>query len=103
MADADPPYKIDDGEAPSDRDGHAPDSDPLEEQVAHGVQQHHREQKRDAETYEPSVRRGTGQHDGADFFRDRAEGVAGLDYRGSFGFHRCFVLLVHAALATLRG
>ena len=39
----------------------------------------------DAEADEPAVRGGPGQHDRADFFRDRAEGVAGLDDRGAFG------------------
>jgi hypothetical protein len=81
VADSDPPHEVDDGEAPADGDGHAPDADAFQEQVADGVEHHHRHQKGDAEADEPSVRRGTGEHDRADLLRDRAEGVAGLDHR----------------------
>ena len=37
---------------------------------------------------------GTGQHDGADLFRDRGESVARLDHRSLLRVHRRFVLLV---------
>ena len=56
---------------------------PFRNEVADGVEQHHGQHEGDAEAEEPSVGGGTGQHDGADFFRDRAEGVAGLDYGGA--------------------
>ena len=84
VADTDPPHEVDNGEAPADRDGVSPDPDALQKQVADGVEHHHREHEGDAEAEEPAVRRGTGQHDGADFFRDRGEGVARLDDRSSF-------------------
>jgi hypothetical protein len=81
VADSDPPDEVDDGEAPADGDGHAPDADALQKQIADGVQHHHGQHESEAEADEPSVGRGAGQHDGADLFRDRAEGVAGLDDR----------------------
>ncbi len=83
VADTDPPHEVDDGESPADGDGDAPDARALDEQVADGVQHHHGQQEDDAEAEEPSVRGGTGQHDGADLVRDRGEGVAGLDDRRS--------------------
>ena len=83
VADTDPPDEVDDGEAPADGDGHAPDADALQEEIADGIEHHHREHEADAEADEPAVRSGTGQHDRADFFRDRAEGVSGLDDRSS--------------------
>ena len=59
----------------------APDADALQEQVADGVEHHHRQQKAMPKPDEPSVRSRTRQHDGADFVRDRAEGVARPDHR----------------------
>ena len=96
MADSDPPHEVDDGEAPADRNGYAPDADALEEQVSDGKQHHHRQQEADAEANEPPIRGRTGQHDGADFFRDRAEGVARLYDRSAFRLDRRLVWLVHS-------
>ena len=97
MTDADPPDEVDNGEAPSDRDGHAPDADSFEEEVSDGEQHHHGEHEADAESDEPAVRGGAGQHDGADLFGDRAERVAWLDNRSSLEVGRRFVLLWHEA------
>jgi len=95
VSDSDPPYKIDDGESPADGNRYSPDADALQKQVANGVEQHHRHQEGDSEADEPAIRRGTGQHNGADFLRDRAEGVTRLDDRRLLRLHRRFVLLVH--------
>ena len=103
MADTDPPDEVDDGEAPSDGDGDAPDADAFEEEVSDGVEHHHGEHEGDAEAEEPSVGGGTGQHDGADFFRDRAEGVAGFDDGSAIEFGGRFVLLRHAGLRNSSG
>jgi len=58
VTDADPPHEVDDGEAPSDRDGHAPDADAFQDQVSDGVEHHHRQHEGNAEAEEPSVRSG---------------------------------------------
>src|SRR6266567_3071596 len=96
MADADPPDKVDDGEAPSDGDGDAPDADAFEEEVSDGEQHHHGEHEGDAEAKEPSVGGGTGQHDGADLFRDRTESVPGFDDGSAIGVDRRFVFVSHS-------
>ena len=100
MADTDPPDKVDDLKSPADGSGVAPDANAFEEQVSGGVEQHHGEHEGDAEAEEPSVGSGTGQHDRADFFGDRAKGVARLDYGSALEFGRRFVVLVHALLAS---
>src|SRR3954452_21136960 len=101
MSNTDPPHEVDDRKAPSDRDGDTPDTDALNEQISEGKEQHHRHHEGDAEADEPSIGRRTREHDGADFFGDRTEGMAGLDDRGAFNFGRRFVLLWHAAAQLL--
>src|SRR5581483_231685 len=101
MADTDPPDEVDNGEAPSDRDGDAPDADALQEQIPDGKQHHHGRHEAETEPDEPSVRRRAGQHDGADLFRDRAESVPGLDNGCAFEFGGRFVLLWHVWFLAL--
>ena len=103
MANTDPPDEVDDGESPADGNGGTPYADALEEKVSDGVEHHHRQHEGNAETQKPSVGGGTGQHDGADFLRDRAEGVARLDYRSPVCIDRRFVLLAHAACEIPQG
>ena len=91
VSDSDPPDEVDDGESPADGDIYAPDSNPANEEIADGVEQAHGDQEGEAESNEPSVGCGASEHDGADFVRDRGEGVPGLDYR------RGLSLLVHGS------
>src|SRR5205823_7316217 len=78
VSDSDPPDKVDDGESPADGDIYAPNSDSANEQIADGVEPAHEDQKREAESNEPSVGRRASEHDGADFVCDRGEGVPRL-------------------------
>src|SRR5712671_4878658 len=105
MADSNPPYKVYDREAPSDGNGNAPNSSALQEQVTDGEQQHHRQHESDAKAHEPPIRGGTGQHNGADFFRHRAEGVARLNDRSPLRVDRHLILLVHycSSMNSVRG
>src|SRR5215831_4053410 len=100
ITNTDPPHEVDDGEAPSDGDGHAPDANPLQKEVAHGVEQHHRGHEGDAESDEPSVGRRSRENDGTDLFGNRAESMAGFDHGSAFDLGRRFVLLVHAFKIT---
>src|SRR5579864_3004685 len=100
MADSDPPDEIDDGESPPDGDGHAPDADALQKKIADRVEHHHREYEAQTKAHEPAVRSGTRQHDRADLFCDRAEGVARLDHRRALRLYRHLVLLVHTRISV---
>src|SRR6185312_2086047 len=76
MADTDPPHKIDDGEAPSDGDGDAPDSHALDQQIANGSLQH--AEKRQGKSYDqyPENRGVLGEHNPSKAVRYGAKGLA---------------------------
>src|SRR5712664_2449796 len=79
MPDPNPPYEVDDREAPSDGDIDAPNASTFNKQVAEREQQHHRHEEAGSEADNPPERGRPRQHDGADLVGDRAERIAGLD------------------------
>src|SRR2546422_842701 len=102
VTDSNPPHEVDDGEAPPHWDIHAPNAYAPHEQIADGVQHHHRDQERDAEAEEPSHRRRTRQHDGTDLVGDRSEGMPGLDHGGLLAADCYFFRSVVHGLTALR-
>src|SRR5215471_21319372 len=102
MANADPPDEVNDRETPPDGDIDAPDPGAPKEQVAEREQQHHRDQKASSEAYDPSHRSGSGQHNGADFVRNRSEGMPGLNNRGPLVRHYGFLEMICDVLTALR-
>src|SRR5215470_8080 len=96
MAYTDPPDEVDDSKAPSDGDVDAPDACAFEDEVSDGIEHHHRCQEEDAKADKPSVGGRTRQDNGADFFGNRTEGVAGCDNGSPLDLGRRFVLLWHA-------
>ena len=66
MPDSDPPDKIHDGEAPSNRDVHSPNPDANRKKNSHCVEQNQQQQKRSAKSQKPSGPRSLAQNDRAD-------------------------------------
>src|SRR5215471_16286505 len=99
MANADPPDEVNDRETPADGDIDAPDPGASKEQVAEREQQHHRDQKASSEADNPSHRSGPGQHYGADFVRNRGEGMPGFNDRGPVARYGFFEMICHVLTA----
>src|SRR5581483_5355723 len=86
VANTDPPHKIDDGKAPSDRDIDAPDTNAFEQQITDGSVEHAEDRSTKSNNQDPKDRRVLGKHNAGDAVRDRAEGLAGADDRRPYAF-----------------
>ena len=74
MADTNPPDEVQNVQAPTDGNIHAPQTDALEEHVRDREQHQLEQSKRDGKADEPPDRRLALQHDRADLVGDRAKG-----------------------------
>src|SRR5579872_4685211 len=103
MADADPPNEIDDGKSPTNGNIDSPNAYATNEKIADGIQQNHRNEERDAETEQPAVGHGPGQHDRTDLVGDRGKGMPGLDNRcAAFASRYVFGWTCHRFLTLFR-
>ena len=90
MADSDPPHEIHDGESPSHGDVHAPNPHTDGEEHGYRIEENQQQQKRGAESQEPTGPPALAKNDGADLVGNRRNRVARLDHRGPADFGRAF-------------
>ena len=81
VADTDPPNKINDGEAPSDRDGHAPNTHAFDKQIADRSLQHTKKSHGNGNDQYPEDRGVLSEHYPGKAVRNGAEGLARADDR----------------------
>src|SRR5712691_6194419 len=91
MANANPPDKVDNGKAPGHWNVDAPDTNAHGQQIGHGTEQDHDQEKGQPKANPPPQWRATAERNGADFIGDRGVSVAGLEDGGA---RRLFLLTV---------
>src|SRR5438270_13779901 len=106
MANANPPDKVDNSETPGHRHVDAPNANAHGQQIGHGKEQDHDQEKGQPKTHPPAPWRATAERNGADFIGDGGISVAGLEDGGArlYPFTlqgRSCGVLAHASILTL--